>query len=545
MGAILTIPPFFIIFIIMDVLYKQVFEKFTTEIFEDSTTINWDTDFQREDDELKLHRPIFYQTKETSKSFEVFKENYGNPLATCYMTRVTVVVERNDEKISLKLFNFNKARTVGKPYYTKSSSMYFVTYKFKENIFYYGELKKGNSKKRRISMVRKNYFCSPQGMFSSIGLQLRTSLSLFNKINEFRNIWSTLIKTFCSQIENLNYNDRENIDLLIYKFYLDSRNIKVPDNWRAFIRKAPLPSKRLLKRFDNKLVDCFMFNHKLNGDKFKKILHELHHINEYYYSHIENFFGKDLIRNQPIEVLKSLLSINTPFVNFGVNYLSKNETKKALQVLITKVVDGEELISFNDHLRMHNELNQFEKTKWTAVDKKTFFNEHLNWSEKLTTIKKGNYVRKYNQELVDYIESFNFDGYYPKVLLTSTEYEDESFTQHNCVRTYIDRPQSFIISLRKGEKISNIRASIEYMIYLENNEVKLKRIQTLGKYNNKLDENWKNPIQKLDEIIKTGLQKYKFELPKVSIHKIYETSEMISLFDNNNNLNWYKVTPIN
>jgi hypothetical protein len=144
---------------------------------------------------------------------------------------------------------------------------------------------------------------------------------------------------------------------------------------------------------------------------------------------------------------------------------------------------------------------------------------------------------------VNYIQSFNIDGYYAKVLLTSYDYEDESFTQHNCVRTYIERPESFIISFRKNDITSNIRASIEYRISLEHNEIKLKRVQTLGKYNNKLDEIWTTPIQKLDEIIKIGLQKYKFELPKVSIIKLYEKYEMVSSFDNDF-LRWHKVTPL-
>jgi hypothetical protein len=526
----------------MDVLYKEVFEKFTTDVFEDSTVINYDK-YDKFTNEFELFRTNRFEFKESSDSLEDFKKNYGNLLATCYLIRTTIVVERNDEKVSLKLFNFSKARNVGKPYFTKSSLIYFITYKFKENIFYYGELKNGNSKKRRTSMVRKNYFCSPTGTFTKIATILKNMLYSYNTTLEFNDIWSTVKKTFCSQIENLNYNETENIEILIYKFYLESRNIKIPNNWKAYLKKVPLPSKRLLKKFDNKLVDCFMFNKKLNGDKFKKILHELNYINEYYYSHIENFFGRDLVRNQPIEALKSLLSINTPFVNFGVNFLSKNETKKALQTLIDMVNNGDELISFNDHLRMYNELSEYEKIKWTANDKKTFFNEHLNWSEKLTSIKKGTYIREYNQNLVNYIQSFNIDGYYAKVLLTSYDYEDESFTQHNCVRTYIERPESFIISFRKNDITSNIRASIEYRISLEHNEIKLKRVQTLGKYNNKLDEIWTTPIQKLDEIIKIGLQKYKFELPKVSIIKLYEKYEMVSSFDNDF-LRWHKVTPL-
>ena len=90
----------------------------------------------------------------------------------------------------------------------------------------------------------------------------------------------------------------------------------------------------------------------------------------------------------------------------------------------------------------------------------------------------------------------------PVILQKSEEYVDESIHQSNCVRTYQDRPGSLIISLRKE---NGDRASIEYRPIIgkinvnENMKpVDFKRVQTLGRFNNTLDESWHDAIFRLD-----------------------------------------------
>jgi hypothetical protein len=120
------------------------------------------------------------------------------------------------------------------------------------------------------------------------------------------------------------------------------------------------------------------------------------------------------------------------------------------------------------------------------------------------------------------------DEYFPVILLTSTDYNNESAVQSNCVRTYIDRAASVIISLRKGSNTSDIRASIEYLINTDDNEkIKLKRIQTLGKYNYHLDTIWNEPIKMLDKMVSNYLKTKVFDLPKLE----KETKKGISIFN--------------
>jgi hypothetical protein len=92
------------------------------------------------------------------------------------------------------------------------------------------------------------------------------------------------------------------------------------------------------------------------------------------------------------------------------------------------------------------------------------------------------------------------------VLLTSKRYNNESFFQNNCVKTYIKRVNSLLISVRRGEGDTEERASIEYdivpLVWSNGEfEFKLNRVQTLGKFNHRLDSSWDDVLVKLDERI--------------------------------------------
>mgnify|MGYP003346574823 FL=1 len=77
----------------------------------------------------KKHPHFSYdETKGSFSDEKTFTENYGNPLCQVEMTRRVVCVEKTDQKISLKLFIYSRGRKPGKPYFTKSTALYFLTY---------------------------------------------------------------------------------------------------------------------------------------------------------------------------------------------------------------------------------------------------------------------------------------------------------------------------------------------------------------------------------------------------------------------------------
>ena len=137
--------------------------------------------------------------------------------------------------------------------------------------------------------------------------------------------------------------------------------------------------------------------------------------------------------------------------------------------------------------------------KWTATDVEgpAFRNEHLDWTDKLSFYKLGNYERIYPIYTYEVLEK-PILNYYPVVLNSSVNYNEETSVQSNCVKSYIGKPSSIIISIRKGSRDSNERATIEYQLSKVGNKIEYRRIQSLGKYNGKLPETWLYYILKLD-----------------------------------------------
>jgi hypothetical protein len=169
-------------------------------------------------------------------------------------------------------------------------------------------------------------------------------------------------------------------------------------------------------------------------------------------------------------------------------------------------------------------------------NKDEFRQEHLDWTDKIQFYKQGVYKREYPQYFIDKIQN-NIGEYIPVLLTNSSEYNEESSTQSNCVKTYIGRPSSFIISLRKGRY--GDRATIEYSLTKVEDKVKIKRIQSLGRFNNRLGEEWNDVLFKLDEVVLSSVKDKRFETVKI----IKECKNGVilnsdSYFDHGGKLRW-------
>jgi hypothetical protein len=105
------------------------------------------------------------------------------------------------------------------------------------------------------------------------------------------------------------------------------------------------------------------------------------------------------------------------------------------------------------------------------------------------------------------------------------------------VKTYIGKPTSFIISLRKG--FYGDRATIEYYLSKTDDKIEVKRVQSLGRFNNKLDEEWNDILFKLDDIVVSSVKDKRFETVKILKEcKNGVTLSSDSYWDDNNKLKW-------
>ena len=131
--------------------------------------------------------------------------------------------------------------------------------------------------------------------------------------------------------------------------------------------------------------------------------------------------------------------------------------------------------------------------------------------------------RIYNQRFVGKVNEviLTKDGpYFPEVLITSKRYNNESFFQNNCVKTYIKRVSSILISLRRGEGETEERASIEIevtpLVWPNEMYFNLRRVQTLGKRNSRLDNSWDDVLSKLDERIEYIVRERLFDTLQIA-----------------------------
>ncbi len=461
---------------------------------------------------------------------EPYVENYNNLFAHLMFKRLSLYVEKNEDKVSIKFFLYYKGRQAGKKYFKKDTICHFLTYNFKQNCLYNGHIKNYHLKRKKKSQLGKNlWYNKPIQSFIQTWVNHTRGMKLndFDKIEKSGKEINEAIVLFLQNIPDVNPENHDySYDNILYKRYLDGIGVKVPNNWMYFNRIFPQITKKIFKKYNYKFVDAFMGLNDFTGDKIKRVLHSVESTDG-----VESlkfaldFFGKDFILSQPDVFIKEILESTSFFMDWQVfiNHhrislvdFTKTEVKYCFEIL-KLVVRGEiNLHSFTDHIAYKIRLKNFEPVMWRAKNYDTFAEEHYIWSEKIGSMKSAEYRRLYDEKFKEYIETPIFD-YYPVLLTESKEYNMESFLQSNCVRTYTDKPASIIISLRKGGIHSKTRATIEYKIENDFDKIKFNRVQSLGRYNEKLDESWTKVLIELDTKMFYTLENDIFKLPEVEI----------------------------
>lgn len=459
---------------------------------------------------------------------ESYVQNYTNLCSLLMFNRFIIVVEKGEDKVTIKLFSYSKNRQPGKKYFRKSTKCHFLTYNFKQNCLYSGTITNYHLKKKcKKTITKNNWFNRQITGFVQVWINYVRGMKLnnFEKIEQSGIEINDAIKIFLSNIPNIDMTI-EGYDNVIYKRYLDGIGVKVPNNWINFNRTFPQITKKIFKKNKFKFVDSFMSLNDLHGDKIKRTLHTVKSTEG-----IESLkfalhlFGKDFILSQPDEIIKTI--IESPkfmmnwelhFQNFNIDFndFTKTELRNVFEIFKLVIVGEINLNSFIDHFSFKTRLKLLEPVLWRSKDYDSFTDEHYTWAEKIGSLSSAEYKRIYDGKFKEYIQT-PIDDYYPVLLSDSKEYNIESFIQSNCVRSYVDKPSSLIISLRKGGIDSKVRATIEYRIENDFDKIKLKRVQSLGRYNENLNEGWNRVLIDLDVKMFYTLENNIFKLPEVEI----------------------------
>jgi hypothetical protein len=464
-----------------------------------------------------------FQFKMEHSGEEEYVKNYANQLCSVFHTRFSVFVTKTEDKVCIKYFSYLRNRNVGKKYFKVHTSVHYLTYNFKTNSVYNGSITNYHLKRKFTKRINRNLFNADpiNRMKGAINNELNNILSrnpelLINKTETIKNIFESFFKSIPG------YENYSNIscDYILYKMYLDKNNIKIPNNWAVFMLTHAHPKKKDFVKNKLKYIDTFMSMYGLKGDKIKKCLHKVKSFNgSGFLTSVCDLFGKDYIMSQPENVVVDILeSVNYP-TQWRVDFFqSKQEKYNAFEVFKLLLKGEIDYHTFNDHFNMINNLRRFESVRWESNNYNSFNDEHFNISERLGYYNNGEFVRIYNQEFIDKLQGVVDDTYYPVVLTTSREYNMESHLQSNCVKGYVNRASSFIVSLRNGSVDSKERATIEYQIKFENERLRLKRVQSLGRFNSSLDESWNRPLVLLDIRIEKLVHEKLFDLPKVELN---------------------------
>jgi len=497
--------------------------------------------------DFKKH-PIYYPIS-TSSTQECFLENYGNPLYQITEQLHLIVVEKYGDKISLKLFLNNRQRKVGKPWFKINKSMRYVTVNIKTGDVYNGSIMNYHLKRKYRKNIRRNCFYNhilnqmKHDITSALGgvtIGEEENREKTDIINEIFTIFTSQFSKH-SDLDYLSFDDR------LFKFYLDKRNVKIPNNFYVFKGEwYGKEIKKILKKNGNRMIDAIMERHNFSGKKIKSALHLCEDFNFELFSKAKKFFGDDWVNQDSQFILACLNSKyyfnDIPEVFFS--YTSKEELRKFFNLFKLMVVNN--MINQHtlyDHINFYIQLKRFGEVelKWLSSNDMQFRDEHIEWTNKIEYYRNGSYDRIYPEYSYDIIEkpiTIGGDIYYPKLLDNSSNYNEESIIQSNCVKTYIARPGSIIVSLRKQNIDSNERATIEYQVK-QSPTLKISRVQSLGRFNERLGKDWDEVLLKLDKIMLSYIEDERFET--VQIKKKCANGiviETTSKWDEIGNLTW-------
>lgn len=505
-----------------NVLFKQEFTTYVISEHENQTDINKINEektkpFTVHNLDYYVKNPIFQYVKSYHDE-DTFQKNIKNPLYSLSSTKVLVVVEEIGEKISFKLFTNYFEKRVGNQWFKRTKHVNFLTVNRKTGDVYNGFIHNYQNKKKFQKRIRRNYFSTePLSVFVSNIKNLGNSYlpNSSEVANEAANIFiDSIIKTDVVSTR----------EQKLFKFYLDKKGFKYPNNFDLYRNVFSNPQfKKILKKNGKKLVDALMIQYGVRGKKIKKYLHECKQLNVENLQTCLKLFGEEWLSQHENAIL-NVLNYEKNFPPSIVNlkeHLSKEELKRVFKMITNSVCNNEiDVWTFADHARMYLELKEYGENdiKWSldGGNYSEFSKEHLDWTDKIEHYKRGTYERIYPKYFIDKIQS-PIEDYFPVILMNSNDYNSESLIQSNCVKTYIGRPSSFIISLRNGSDDSKERITIEYRIVIEKNSGKIfsDRIQTLGRYNKPIDDSWNDVLFKLDEKVLSCHQDPQFESVKI------------------------------
>ena len=483
----------------MELLFKEVFNKYQVNKFESSNSVSKEII-------TPMYTSIGRWSHDTTLEDELsFVENYGNPCCSLGHDRHTIVVEKNEKKITIKIFTLHRGRRLTKKFFRVETSINFITYRIKDGAVFYGFVNNYHKKRNNRKVLRRFTF-GQKDIINEFSRKVRDVYDNYKGLSN-RDITKELTTPLDLFINEVTNSEEKGPDVF-YKFIMDRQGIKFPNNIMAFVdSEYPTVNKKIRSKFGDKYIESFMGAREYTGKKIKRVLHSLRSYNSNVFESLCGLFGYEyLINFATDDEMKSIFEYPTnssfPFQYSGYEF-TDTEKLNVFKICMLGVKREIPIRSIGDHLRFYRKINLFESCKWVANNTEGFQYEHEVWAEKVSSYDNGDFSRIYNDSFIERVEKVIMGvdkSYIPVILKTSKEYNEESSTQNNCVRTYIKSPNSLIVSLREKND-DKVRGTIEYRVNHDGEKFDLTRVQTLGRFNKRLDDSWNSPIAQLDKVV--------------------------------------------
>ena len=431
---------------------------------------------------------LYVETKNKGRFFsdvqiyteDAFVEHFGNPFASVHFDRQRLFIEESDDKISIKYQSYIKNRKVGGRFFTERKVTNYLTFNFKKKMFYSGTF---STKKKKIigrSMKVNPTYYAIGSFLDQVRIGNGTSVDQYLYFF-LEKIWDRM---GIENPQNFQWDCMRSFYSLTY--YLVN-GIKIPNNWKKFT--AVFFSKKELQKTNMNLVEAAMNKLRLKGSKVKQIFNEMEWVDFDRLYITYNLLGIDRFNKIENKVFDehysnddhSIKGIETskmgryyecfytdkenhPNHYIGRRFIPLTSKEKDRILDLIPYFDEYKYRTLLDHLDMKRDLvNLGEDVKLKFTNMSTFNLEHEEFSRLLQSYRKGEIERFYGD--IDILETpIEHEGetYYPVLLRKTTDYEKESQHQRNCVRTYAERPDCIIFSIRKGSTDGEERITVEY-----------------------------------------------------------------------------------
>jgi hypothetical protein len=493
--------------------------------------------------------PLFVR-KQTHKTEEEFVARFADQMYEVTRSNTIVVVERDGDKVALKLFWGYKYRRPGVVWFKTFKHVEFISVNTKTGDVYVGGIDNYHLKRKSRKRIKRNYFIEEP--LNTLGLSIRNCIRRVDN-NLDVDCAQEALEVFIQTIDPIDNFGVLTNNQRLFKFYLNKRGVKFPNNFHIYTNEWFGPEiKKILKKTDNRMVDAVMVRNELSGKQIKKALHNCEGLNLAMLTLARNMFNDDWV-NQDYELILGCLNSNINYYPLPVDFkefVTNEELKRVFKLFRHVVIHGTlDAHTFYDHMRFYCDLKLYEPNiKWMSSDddKSDFRGEHLDWVDKLQSYKEGTYYRKYPDYSYQVISEPIEHGevlYYPVLLDNSKSYNQESAIQSNCVKTYIGKCGSMIVSLRQGGVDSEVRATIEYKLSYTfvGKIIHVDRVQSLGRFNKKLTEEWDDVLFKLDRRMLYYVKDENFDTVKIKkVHKSGLELESTSYWRDDGRLVWDK-----